>query len=153
MTDKEMLLYNSLKGLHLLDKTDAHTVVSDLMGLQAQFANYPKASLKIRAADYHEEDPFKGLVKIWSHRGTMHLVAEDELGLHLGALDGSGPFVDGHWGISKADADRWAAFIEDRIRQGNHNRDGLKEACAREGWGRSCSTRCSTAGAASSGRW
>lgn len=49
MTDKEMLLYNSLKGLHLLDKTDAHTVVSDLMGLQAQFANYPKASLQIRA--------------------------------------------------------------------------------------------------------
>ena len=45
MTDLEMLLYNSLKGLHLLDKADTHTVVSDLMGLQAQFANYPKASL------------------------------------------------------------------------------------------------------------
>ena len=57
MTDLEMLLYNSLKGLHLLDKADTHTVVSDLMGLQAQFANYPKASLRIRASDYREEDP------------------------------------------------------------------------------------------------
>ena len=54
MTDLEMLLYNSLKGLHLLDKADTHTVVSDLMGLQAQFANYPKASLRIRASDYRE---------------------------------------------------------------------------------------------------
>ena len=51
MTGKEMLLYNSLKGLYLLDKADTHRVVSDLMGLQAQFANYPKASLKIRASD------------------------------------------------------------------------------------------------------
>ena len=41
MTDREMLLYNSLKGLYLLDRADAHTVASDLMGLQAQFANYP----------------------------------------------------------------------------------------------------------------
>ena len=71
MTDREMLLYSSLKGLHLLEKTDTRTAVSDLIGLQAQFANYPKASLKIRASDYRENDPFKGLVKIWSHRGTM----------------------------------------------------------------------------------
>lgn len=135
MTDGEMLLYNSLKGLHLLDRVDAHTVASDLMGLQAQFANYPKVSLKIRAADYQEGDPFKGLVKIWSHRGTMHLVPEDELGLHLAALDSAGPFVDGHWGISKADAERWASFIEDQIRLGIHTRDGLKMACARAGMG------------------
>ena len=35
MKDQEMLLYNSLSGLYLLDKADTHTVVSDLMGLQA----------------------------------------------------------------------------------------------------------------------
>ena len=59
MTDKEMLLYNSLHGLHLLSKADTHTVVSDLMGLQAQFANYPKASLLIRASDYRFIDKKK----------------------------------------------------------------------------------------------
>ena len=135
MTNREMLLYNSLRGLHLLEKTDGHTVVSDLMGLQAQFANYPKASLLIRATDYREDDPFTGLVKIWSHRGTMHLVPEDELGLHLAALDNNGPFVEGYWGISRADAERWAPFIEDEIGQGNNTRDGLKAACTNAGMG------------------
>ena len=135
MTDKEMLLYNSLHGLHLLSKADTHTVVSDLMGLQAQFANYPKASLLIRASDYRANDPFCGLVKIWSHRGTMHLVPEDELGLHLAAFDNNGPFADGYWGISRADAERWAPFIEEEIGQGNNTRDGLKEACRRKDMG------------------
>ncbi len=135
MTDLEMLLYNSLRGLHLMDKADAHTVVSDLMGLQAQFANYPKASLLIRASDYNSEDPFHGLVKIWSHRGTMHLVPGDELGLHLAALDNGGPFREGYWGISRVDAERWADFIEDQIGQGNNTRDGLKTACSRAGIG------------------
>lgn len=135
MTGKEMLLYNSLKGLYLLDKADTHRVVSDLMGLQAQFANYPKASLRIRASDYHEAEPFAGLVKIWSHRGTMHLVPEDELGLHLSAYDNAGTFVHGYWGISQADAEYWAPFIEEQIWQGNNIRDGLKAACAHKGMG------------------
>ena len=135
LKEGDMLLYNSLRGLHLLDKADTHRVVSDLMGLQAQFANYPKASLLIRASDYRAEDPFYGLVKIWSHRGTMHLVPEDELGLHLAAFDNNGPFVDGYWGISRADADYWAPFIEDEIGRGNNTRDGLKVACADAGMG------------------
>lgn len=135
MTGKEMLLYNSLKGLYLLDKADTHRVVSDLMGLQAQFANYPKASLKIRASDYREADPFAGLVKIWSHRGTMHLVPEDELGLYLSAYDNAGPFVHGYWGISQTDAEYWAPFLEEEIGKGNNSRDGLKAACADKGMG------------------
>ena len=135
MTDREMLLYNSLKGLYLLDRADAHTVASDLMGLQAQFANYPKASLQIRAVVYDPKEPFRGLVKIWSHRGTMHLVPEDELGLHLSAFDNAGPFVHGYWGISQEDADYWAPFIEEEIGQGNYTRDGLKAACTRAGMG------------------
>ncbi len=135
MTDKEKLLYNSLKGLHLLDKTDKHTTVSDLMGLQAQFANYPKVSLQIRASDYQPEDPFKGLVKIWSHRGTMHLVPEDELGMHLAAYDNAGSFREGYWGISAKDAEHWSSFIENEIKKGNNDRDGLKAACSRAGMG------------------
>lgn len=133
MTEKEMLLYNSLKGLYLLNTAETHRVVSDLMGLQAQFANYPKVSLKIRGSDYREEDPFAGLVKIWSHRGTMHLVPEDELGLHLAAFDNHGSFVEGYWGIAQRDAEYWAAFLEDQIGQGNHGRAELKAACVRAG--------------------
>lgn len=135
MTDREMLLYNALQGLYLLDKADTHRVVSDLMGLQAQFANYPKASLQIRASDYRVDDPFAGLVKIWSHRGTMHLVPEDELGLHLAAFDNNGSFQEGYWGISQRDAAYWADFLEEEIGLGNHSRDGLKAACAQAGMG------------------
>lgn len=36
--DREELLSISLRGLHLLKKADKATVVSDLCGLQAQFA-------------------------------------------------------------------------------------------------------------------
>ncbi len=139
--DRNTLLYNSLKGLYLLNKADTRTVASDLMGLQAQFANYPKVSLQIRASDYRADDPCRGLVKIWSHRGTMHLVPEDELGLHLAALDTVGPFQEGYWGMTKADAEYWAPFLLDQIGQGNHTRDGLKAACLRAGMGEALQQR------------
>jgi len=61
----EQLLFASLHNLHLLEKTDKATVVSDLMGLQAQFANNPKYALQMRAADYDEETWAKG----WSKPG------------------------------------------------------------------------------------
>ena len=60
MTDQEMLLYNSLKGLYLLDRADTHRVVSDLMGLQAQFANYPKASRRYGRRITNRTRPFRG---------------------------------------------------------------------------------------------
>ena len=66
---------------------------------------------------------------------SMHLVPEDELGLHLAAYDNRGPFVDGYWGISRADAERWAPFIREEIGRGNNTRDGLKAACADAGMG------------------
>ena len=82
----EQLLFASLHNLHLLEKTDKATVVSDLMGLQAQFANNPKYALQIRAADYDEETWGEGLVKTWTFRGTPHAVRREELGLYLSAV-------------------------------------------------------------------
>lgn len=133
MNEKEILLYNSLKGLHLLDKADTHTVVSDLIGLQAQFPSYTRASLMIRANDYNDEEYGKWLVRIWSHRGTMHIVPEDELGLHLAALDAFGSY-NNFWGIRNGEeVDPWTDFILIETASGNNSREGLKEACRAAG--------------------
>lgn len=129
----EMLLYNSLKGLHLLERTEKLTVVDDLLGIQSQFSGYAQNSLRIRANDYAEDTWADGIVKIWSHRGTMHLVSERKLALHLAAAGYEKEFRDGAWGISKENAERWAPFIVEEIQKGNGTRTGLKEACRRRG--------------------
>lgn len=132
-TVNEMLLYYSLKGLHLLEQTDKLTAAEDMLGIQSQFSGYAQNSLRIRANDYTEEDWPAGLVKIWSHRGTMHLVSERQLALHLAAAGYTHEFSDGAWGISRENAEKWAPFIIAEIRNRNTSRTGLKEACRLNG--------------------
>ena len=79
MINKKELLYISLRNQHLLKKTEKSIVVSDLCGLQAQFANNPKYALRIRASDFSEMGWGDKLVKIWSLRGTLHAVKIDEI--------------------------------------------------------------------------
>ena len=43
--------------------------------------------------------------------------------------------MEGYWGISRVDAERWAPFIQEEICWGNNTRDGLKAACADAGLG------------------
>lgn len=130
---RRMLLYNSLRGLHLLEKADKITVLEDLLGIQSQFSGYAQLSLRLRASDYTEADWQKGIVKIWSHRGTMHLVPETKLTLHLAAAGYDRAFTDGAWSIPKEAAERWAPFIMDEVRGGNTSREGLKQACRAAG--------------------
>lgn len=133
MTENEILLYHTLKGLHLLEKVPTGVILHDLMGLQAQFANYPKMSLFLRAEDFTEEHWDDGLYKIWSHRGTMHLIPKEELGLHLAAADNLAPYRDGMWGMKAADMNYWDPFIVEQVAQGNTMREGLKKACIEKG--------------------
>lgn len=133
MTNKELLLFNSLSGLHLLDKAPRHVIVRDLCGLQAQFSRNPEYSLLLRSSDYAPDTWDTGLVKIWAHRGTMHVVPEDELGLYLSAAGNSGSYQDSWWGLTAAQQERWAPFIAGQVRMGNDTRDGLKKACVNDG--------------------
>ncbi len=133
MMEREILLYHTLRGLHLLEKAPTDRVLRDLMGLQAQFANYPKMSLQLRASDYTEEHWDDNLYKIWSHRGTMHLIPKEELGLHLAAADNLAPYHDGMWMMKAKDMNRWDPFIVEQVRGGNTTRDGLKAACVTAG--------------------
>ncbi|MDO4355729.1 MAG: winged helix DNA-binding domain-containing protein [Clostridia bacterium] len=133
MTEREMLLYNSLAGLHSLERAPKADVVRDLCGLQAQFSRNPQYSLWLRARDYAPNTWDDGLIKIWSHRGTIHVVAESELGLYLSAADCGGEYQEDRWGMSADEQARWAPFIAGQVRQGNDTRDGLKRACKAAG--------------------
>jgi hypothetical protein len=63
--DSRGLLLASLNNQHLLKKAPCGAVVSELCGLQAQFANNPKYALRIRGSDFSEAAWGEGLVKIW----------------------------------------------------------------------------------------
>lgn len=123
-----ILLYNSLKNLHLLQPAPKQAILRDLMGLQAQFSRNPEISLLLRADDYAADTWDDGCAKIWSHRGTIHVVPEDEVGLHLSARGYPRPFED-TWRLTAAQQEQWAPFIATQIAAGNDTRDGLKAAC------------------------
>lgn len=128
----EQLLFASLHNLHLLEKTDRATVVSDLMGLQAQFANNPKYALQIRAADYDEETWGEGLVKTWTFRGTLHAVRREELGLYLSAV-GVKETWDDRWDLDPALKPHWAEQLCSWIAADITQRSALKEQARASG--------------------
>ena len=133
MNDRALLLYNALKNVHSLARAPKAEVARDLCGLQAQFSRNPRISLRLRASDYSDADWDGGLVKIWSHRSTIHMVRREELGLFLSAAGQNGPFRDGWWGMTAGEQARWAPFIQEQIALGNDARDGLKQACMQAG--------------------
>ena len=117
----------------MLKKTDKATVVSDLCGLQAQFANNPKYALRIRASDFSEAGWGDGLVKIWSFRGTLHAVGTDEVGLFLSARGVPNAWDDSWWGLKKEIKPYWSEFIYERILEGANGREELKQECRKKG--------------------
>ncbi len=76
------LKYLRLANHHLLAPADAHTVVRDLCGVQAQFLSNAFHALTIRSDDF-SADKTDGLMKSWTLRGTMHLFDERDLPLML----------------------------------------------------------------------
>jgi hypothetical protein len=133
MINKEELLYLSLRNQYLLNKTDKSTVLSDLCGLQAQFANNPKYALRIRAKDFSETDWGDGLVKIWSFRSTLHAVKVEEIGLFLSARGVPDTWEDSWTGLKKEIKPYWSEFIYECIVQGINGREELKEKCRNKG--------------------
>lgn len=134
LTKKE-LLAQSLARHHVLQRASRLQVVSGLCGLQAQFATSPREALRIRARDYTEGGWGRGLVKIWSHRGTIHVVPASELGLHLSARGNTGSLTEAWhgWGIPLNEVERWADVIRERAAAGMGEREELKRACVAAG--------------------
>jgi len=129
MNEREILTYNSLIGLHLLHKAPKMQIVHDLLGLQAQFSRNPFVSLQLRACDFAPDTWDDGLIKIWSHRGTIHVIDEAELALYLSAAGNNGPLGENYWGITQEQSEKWSPFLQREVLSGNDTRDGLKQAC------------------------
>ncbi len=132
MFDKRALLLASLHNQFILSPAPQRVVVSSLLGLQAQFANYPKHALRIRASDHDPHRWNDGLVKTWTFRGTLHLVREDELGLYLSAL-GKPKSWDDAWDIAAGKKPRLAKIILGWIHDGVTHREDLKTRCRARG--------------------
>jgi hypothetical protein len=131
--DQTELLYFTLLNQHLLQKVPKMTVISDLCGLQAQFANNPQYALRARASDFNEAAWGDGLVKIWSFRSTLHAVRIDEIGLFLSARGVPDAWDDSWTGLKKEIKPYWSEFIQERIAAGICGREPLKEACRQQG--------------------
>ena len=130
--DLRGLLLASLNNQHLLEKAPCRTVVSELCGLQAQFAGNPKHALRVRGNDFGEDTWGDGLVKIWSFRGTLHTVRQSEIGLFLSAR---GVPDDWHsdWNLESGRMDCWSKFLMESIESGICGREALKGKCRKKG--------------------
>ncbi|MDR3229906.1 MAG: winged helix DNA-binding domain-containing protein [Synergistaceae bacterium] len=132
--DEERLLCARLKNQFLLDRAPCATVVSELCGLQAQFANNPKYALRIRGGDFDEADWNRGLVKTWSFRHTLHTVRLDELGLFLSAR-GIPSKWEADWNIEGRRMEALAGFLLEQINSGVSGREALRAKCREVGIG------------------
>ena len=131
--DEEQLLYTRLKNQFLIERAPCATVVSDLCGLQAQFANNPKYALRIRGSDFDESSWSDGLVKTWSFRKTLHTVRTDELGLFLSAR-GIPEKWEPAWELKVDRLEHAASFLLEQIRAGTDERENLRKTCREAGF-------------------
>ncbi|MDR1570538.1 MAG: winged helix DNA-binding domain-containing protein [Oscillospiraceae bacterium] len=130
--DAQTLLAIRMRRLHIIDRATSHQITSDLMGMQAQFANNPKNALRIRATDYHAERWSDSLVKIWSFRHTLHDVLSSEVGLYLSAR-GKPETWENSWGIPADRMRDHAARFMDMLEEGVSTRSALKRRFAQAG--------------------
>ena len=133
--NRQELLLCTLWRQFLLEKGTKQEVVSALQGLQAQFATNPATALRIRTADFSQASWTQGLIKIWSHRGTIHVVGQGEVGLFLSARGQRQPWTDAPWGLSAKEKVHWAMFIRQQVELGTTQREALKQVCRQAGMG------------------
>ncbi|HBR31150.1 MAG TPA: hypothetical protein DD733_03600, partial [Clostridiales bacterium] len=153
----EELKIRQLTNQYLITQSDKITVVRDLLGVQAQFLVNALHSLKIRCYDYDDTNVSDGLVKNWSVRGTVHVLAEDDLPLFKHCDDGKNYRMDewrGYliwqrpdgtynywddggckrvWSLTPERQKYFSHIILDAVSDSIKTRDELKEICSRYG--------------------
>jgi hypothetical protein len=132
VVDTRDLLAVSLYNQHLLKKAPCKTVVADLSGLQAQFANNPKYALLFRGNDFDENHWQEGLITMWSFRKTLHTILKEELGLFLSAREVPSRWQDA-WEMEGTRLRYWAGFLAEQIGSGICEREALKKKCREKG--------------------
>lgn len=138
------LKVRQLTNQYLIVPSDRLTVVRDLCGIQSQFMVNAMHSLKIRCNDYDESTVKDGLVKNWTIRGTVHVFAEDDLGLFLHCDNGknyrrnewSGKSFWNQrevWALAPERQKYLAEVILEALKEESHTRDELKVICRENG--------------------
>ena len=117
---------------------DEFTVLRGLCGLQAQFYGNCLHALRLRCGKAPDEDILRtSAAKTWTLRGTLHLIALDDLPLFL--YDGRSHFLrpcdtmenDDH--LSAARKRELAAIILDAAQKGCGGREELRLLCREHG--------------------
>ena len=136
-TDDILLLRMNRQYLFAPAK-DELTVLRELCGLQAQFYGNCLHALRLRCGKAPDEDILRAsAAKTWTLRGTLHLIALDDLSLFL--YDGHSHFLrpcdtmadDGH--LSAARKHELAAIILDAAQNGCGGREELRLLCREHG--------------------
>ena len=134
----EEIKFRQMSGLYLTEKGEKTAVVRDLLGLQAQFMTNAFHSLRLRCHDFNGDT--SGLVKNWTIRGTVHVFAEEDLGLfvrhnHL-SRDWSGyTFWNRRdcWALTPERQGFFADIIIESVSEKSCTREELKELCRENG--------------------
>ncbi len=121
-----------LSSQYLLEPADDRSVVSGMIGLQAQYGANALHALNIRANTIPD---YARYVKTWTLRGTLHLHAVDDLPLvlHTGCKTEFGQMA---FTSARVDTERSASFrrlVMDALAQGDKTRDELKSLCNAKG--------------------
>lgn len=137
----EELKIRQITNQHLLRDAEKTTAARDLCGIQAQFFPNALHSLKIRCRDFDESTFAAGLVKNWTIRGTVHIFAEDDLPLFLGAQtyrsdDWTIPSFWNQrddWALTPSRQKELSELILTALRSGSRTREELKDLCRANG--------------------
>lgn len=136
MMEPEELKIRQLTNQHLLAPGDPLSVVRELCGVQAQFLSNARHAIRIRSRDF-EDFPIETLIKTWAIRGTMHLIARDDLPvmLHEGRTHFLRPCdtMTGDDCITMERKQFFADLIVTGIQDGITTREALKEVCSDHG--------------------
>ena len=124
---KEQFLELRLNNQYLLQAVPRLQVVKNTCGLQAQFFNYPRHTLRIRAIE-KDNDWTSGLIKAWALRGTIHLIDPNDYALFMSVKSDTTYFDS--W-FSKHDIDYYGGMILECINKGINQKKEIAE-CVRQ---------------------
>ncbi len=128
-TLRQIILHNQ----YLTRSGDMYAVVRDLCGIQAQMHTHSVYTLSVRCNHALPEGWEKQFIKTWTHRGTLHFFAPEDLPLylHTGRVPRARA-VDSLEGDEFITAERkqfFARAMVELLEQGPQPRARLKEFC------------------------
>ncbi len=130
--DREELVRRRMHAQHLLAPAAPGEVVSNLVGLQAQYGGNALHALAIRSNGAFTPQAF---VKTWTLRGTLHLHTVNDLPLvlHTGCRTAFGQYFYAEGIVEPARRERFRRLVLDALDARDHTRAELRALCDEAG--------------------